>query len=223
MKKSIILFILLWLPFLAAAQWTVNLKAGAGTAKEFEREVIPADPKNGLSYSFFSTPGYSYFGGVDVNYFFSQHLGLSTGLAYSFSRSRDDLMGDVFGFEEYWISETIKTPVSLLWSPGNSGRSIIRVGFSAEINLRHQEFEKGQHSITYRDNPFFLGFHLGYEYGLSKRFRLGILLNTDMTYFLNQIEHDYITGEVFINYRRYYFTSQITLSYQLFGSRIEKP
>ncbi len=142
-RKSIILISLLWLPFWAAAQWSVNLAAGGGIAKELEREEV----KDQNSYSFFSTPGYSYFAGIGVDYFFSQHLGLGTGMAYSFSRSLNDLMYDVFQFERYWHSETIKIPISLLWIPGGSGRSILQLGFSTEINLRHHEYEKDQ-SIT---------------------------------------------------------------------------
>jgi len=175
---SIILLSLLWLPFWVSAQWSVNLTAGGGIAKEFEREEI----KSERSYSFFSTPGYSYFAGIGVYYFFSQHIGMGSGLAYSNIRSRDNLMQNAFGITKYWHSETLKVPFSLLWAPGVSGRSILQFGFSAEINLRHHEYEKDQHSITYRDNPFFLGFHLGYEYNLSERFRLGILLNDDVTY-----------------------------------------
>ncbi len=126
-------------------------------------------------------------------------------------------MQNFFRITEYWHSQTLKVPVSLLWKPGVSGRSILQFGFSAEINLRHHEYDTGQQSITYCDHPFFLGVHLGYEYKLFNRFKLGILLNQDITWFMKQIEHDYNTGEVFWSHRRYYFTPQITMSYKLFG------
>ena len=216
MKKIFILSVLLWLPFWVAAQWSVSIKAGAGVAKEFERGNDASDPDNGLSFSFFSTPGYSWFAGMYADYSFSQRLGLGTGLAYSYSRSPDDLMHDAFGFNDYWHAQTLKIPVSLLWSPGASEHSLLRFGFSGEINLRHHEFDKSQ-SITYRDNPFFLGVHLGYEYALSQRFRLGILLNSDITYFLEQVEMADFNGNVAVSFKRYYFTSQLTLSYRIFG------
>lgn len=125
-------------------------------------------------------------------------------------------MHDAFGFNDYWHAQTLKIPVSLLWSPGASGRSLLRFGFSGDINLRHHEFDKSQ-SITYRDNPFFLGVHLGCEYALSQRFRLGFLLNSDITYFLEQVEMADFNGNVAVSYKRYYFTSQLTLSYRIFG------
>ena len=223
MKKSIILLSLFCLPFWAAAQWTVNIRAGAGTAREFARDYTPSDHDNLPSYSSSSTPGYSYFGGIDANYFFSSHLGIETGLYYSYNRSRDELMHDAFDFQKYWVSQTLEIPVGLLWTPGTSGRSLLRCGFSANINLRHHEYDKNQ-SITYRDNPFFLRFHLGYEYGLSKMFSIGILLNSDITRFLSQIEWANTVGDVVaINHKRFYFTPLLTLRYQLFGHSIKKP
>ena len=217
MKRIFILSVLLWLPFWAAAQWSVSIKAGAGVAKEFERDNDASDLDNGLSFSFFSTPGYSWFAGIYTDYFFSQRLGLGSGLAYSYSRSRDDLMNDAFNFNDYWHAQTLKIPVSLLWLPGASGHSLLRFGFSGEINLRHHEFDNSQ-SITYRDHPFFLGVHFGYEYALSQRFRLGILLNSDVTHFLEQVEMADFNGNVAVSYRRYYLTAQVTLSYRIFGN-----
>jgi hypothetical protein len=211
MKKIFILTVLLWLPFWAAAQWSVSIKAGAGMAKEFER-----DDDGGLSFSFSSTPGYAWFAGVYADYYFSQRLGIGSGLVYAYSRSRDDLIDDHFGFDYYWRSQALKIPVTLLWAPGASGRSLLRFGFSGEINLRHHEFDKSQ-SITYRDHPFFLGVHFGYEYALSQKFKIGILLNSDITYFLEQVEIGDSNGNIAVSYRRYYFTSQVTLSYRIFG------
>ena len=223
MKKSIILLSLFCLPFLAAAQWTINIRAGAGTAMEFARDYDSSDNDNLPSYSFYSTPGYSYFGGIDANYFFSSHLGVETGLYYSYNRSLDDMLHDFIGFHQYWVSQTLEIPVGLLWTPGTSGRSLLRFGFSANINLRHHEYDKNQ-SITYRDNPFFLRFHMGYEYGLSKMFSIGILLNTDITHFLSQVMWADTAGDVVaINYTRFYFTPLLTLRYQLFGHSIKKP
>ncbi len=218
MKKSITIIILLLCPFWASAQWSVNLKAGAGYAKEIEKEV---DPGAGISFSFFSRPGYSYFGGIDVEYSFSKHLGLGSGLLYSYSRSMDGYANQ-FQMKQYWHSETLNVPVSLLWKPGTAGRSTFQAGLSAKINLRHHQYETSQPeymaNLTYRDNPFFLGFHLGYEYAPAERFRVGILLNEDIGFFLKQIVNAG-NGDVYRIFYRHYFTPQLTLSYSLFRSK----
>ena len=215
--KTTLLLLFLGLPFIATAQWSVNLKAGAGYAKEIAKEV---DPGGGISFSFFSRPGYSYFGGADVEYFFSKHLGVGSGLTYAYSKSLDNYVYSMFQTKQYWHSETLNLPLSLLWKPGAKGRSILQAGLSAKINLRHHQYENGLlQPFTYRDNPFFLGFHLGYEYSPIERFKVGVLLNEDIGWFLKEVGRDANNGKVFRSFYRHYFTPQITLSYCLFKGK----
>jgi len=212
MKKTILFISLLWLPFWASAQWSVNINGGAGIAKEWERQ--PPNAQSTLpTVSFYSTPGYSFQGGIDAIYYITPHFGLGSGVVYSHNRSLDDYIEII---KIYWHSETIKIPLTLQWTLGSSLRSTIQFGFYLNINLRQHEFDSVG-SITYRDKPFFMGLRLGYAYKLGNRLSLGILFNEDLNGFMNEIYQDYRRGITYKSYNRYYFTTQITFSYRLFG------
>jgi len=220
MKKISLLFGLLWLPFLVSAQWSVQMTAVAGVAAE--TSITPAYGSSEPLHFGYSTLDYSFQGGVEVNYFYTSRFGLGSGLTYSHSRSLMDFRANPDVTEKkYWYSETIKIPLNLNWALGKARRSIILLGIVGNINLRRHEFPPsgdGYGPSSYRDNPFFLGIHLGYYYSLGNRLRVGILMYRDINWFSKQIfQNPNGTIEPALTSKRYFHTAQLTLSYRLFG------
>ena len=67
MKKSVFLFLLLGLPFLATAQWSVQVFSGGGSATEMANQEKQNDYfgiKN--SKTTITNPGYAFQGGISV-------------------------------------------------------------------------------------------------------------------------------------------------------------
>ncbi len=222
MKKIMLLFGLLWLPFLASAQWSVLMTAAAGVAAE--TSITPAYGSSEPLHFGYSTLDYSFQGGVEVSYFYTPRFGLGSGLIYSHSRSLMDFRANPDATEKkYWHSETIKIPLNLNWAFGKARRSIILFGLVGNINLRRHEFDPPDYSsVTYRNNPFFLGIQLGYHYKLGNRFQIGILLYRDINWFRKQIfQNSDGTIEPALTSERYFHTVQLTLSYRLFGNTVK--
>ncbi len=210
---------LLWLPFLVSAQWSANLIAGGGLA--FVTAINPGYGSSEPQHFGYSTTGYSFQGGIEVNYFYTSRFGLGSGLIYSHSRSLMDFQANPdVTIKKYWHSETISIPLNLNWALGKARRSTIVFGLVGNINLRHHEFDAPDYrSSTYRNHPVFLGIHAGYYYNLGNRFQIGILFYRDIEWFRKEIfQNPDCTIEPALTKERYFHTAQLTFSYRLFGN-----
>jgi len=209
MKKLLFFAAIFCLPLLSEAQWVINLNGSAGMAKRWSS-------KSGDLQSFYSTPGVSFTVGGEVQYYFTKRTGLGFGVEYAYSRALNDDYNDRFHEKTYYYSKTIRLPISFLWLPGNLMRSVIRIGISGNINTKHHNYDLNE-TTTYRDNPFFMGIHAGYSYLLGKRFRLGILLNEDMGWFVRESDKDNISNPPLYYTSHYFFTANVSFSYRIFG------
>ena len=227
MKKITLLALSLLLPFFMYAQWSFLVTVAGGVASE--NSVTPSTPGSpGASLSAYSRVGYALQGGFEADYFFScSRLGLGTGIFYSHNRSLQTKEANPFWqlHDKYWHAESIRIPVNLLIGLGKKRRSVLLFGLAGNFNLRHHDYDLPDvTSITYRDNPFFVGIQTGYKYKWGKRFEVGVLLYRDVSWFLNQIFYSDSQGTVDLNmiYHRYYHTAQVTFSYRFGGSGAEK-
>lgn len=217
MKKTLLLFSLLWLPFLASAQWSVQITAGGGSAAESAvavKQVIysRAETKQETTSDF----GYSFQGGIDVQYFINSKIGFGTGLGYRYSKSRVLTVLSPSG-EKNWHAESIKIPFVFLWSPGESHRSVFNVGMATHFNLMRYDIASSVE--TNNQNPVFTSAQLGYAYKLGERFQVGILLDRDISWYSRTTNY---LSETTLFYDRYFTSLQLTLSYRLFGSSKDK-
>lgn len=217
MKKIVILFFLFCVPFWAVAQWSVNFTLGSGIAKEWEH---PGNSWTSEFPSSISKPGLAVLAGFDADYYFRPHLGIGTGLTLAYGRSIDAYLAIASVYQEYWYSEALRVPLSLVWTPGKKRHSTFKFGISGNINLRHHKLQAPVQP-SYRDNPFFMGAHIGYCYKFDRKLKIGLLLNEDLNWFLNQVYIVYNTYPPGESYNRYYFTAVATLSYQLWGKKMK--
>ena len=218
MKKTVVSFVLLTLPFLASAQWSAYITGGGGSAiKNVTESVLMSNYTTNKQHTNSVAFGYSFQGGLDINYFWSPKLGLASGLTYYYSRVPGETLTTGELSQENWHSEAMQIPLSLLWSPGKRHRSIIRLGFSANFSLMYNTF--GQ-AINYWYNPFFWEVHLGYSRSIGDRFRLGLLLSQNLNWYMKEEVTNAVSdaGSGMVN--KHYFTNVlVTVSYRLFGNK----
>jgi hypothetical protein len=217
MKKSLSLFLLLCLPFLAPAQWSVRIFAGGGPAFEAAHEEKQIDnyrvEKSKVTDNGF---GYSFQGGVNMQYFINRRFGFGTGLGYQYKYS--DIITLPEDYAPYhkgkWHSESLIIPFNFLWSPGKRHHSVFNAGLATHINLMPYETYWGVYNDQY---PVFVSAQLGYAYRLGKRFQMGLLMETDLGWYARTAAYtpDQTNAIIFAN--RSFTSAQIILSYRLFG------
>ncbi len=212
MKKQIILFILLGIPFWAISQWSVNIGAETGFALEWQK----IEKGSQSSTSAESTPGLSTGINAGVAYSFNDYLALGTGVGYSYARYEDPIYSSPEN-KEYTHLKTIRIPLNLYWSIGHSLKSVILIGLSANFNLMQHNYETGL-AYSYHYTPFYTGIQLGYAYALGSRFRLGVVCYEDLGNFMTDKYFKVDPNSVDMTIRRYLFTTQLTLNYKIFGA-----
>lgn len=228
MKRIFIMLTFLLLPFWASAQWSAYVTGGIGSAYETMSESLFLLPHytivNGYSRS--TAYGYSFQGGLDIEYFISPRFGLATGLGYTFSHSPGAFLNVAGGsLETKWHAEqAMEIPISLLWSPGRRHLSTINLGLSSNFSLMNNtSFIYGSGFLWY--NNYFWGAHLGYSRRLADRLRLGILLDQNLNWYMEEFAYKTITTDVgtgTLRARHYYTDLMVTVSYRLLGGKKKK-
>jgi len=213
MKKQFILFILLSIPFWAVSQWSVNISAGMGFALEWQK--IEKDTQSSTSSQ--SSVGISTGVSAGVAYAFNNHVVLGSGIGYIFSRYEDPVYSSSEN-KEYNHLKIIQFPLNFYWTIGSSMKSVILVGFTGNINLMQHKYETGL-AYTYRYTPFYIGVQLGYSYAVSPRLNLGVVCYEDLGNFMTDKYLKVDAHSVNMLIRRYLFTTQLTLSYRIFGNK----
>lgn len=227
MKKSIIIFVLLFSPFLASAQWSLRITAGAGpaieTAREVDQIVNSRAEYSMVSYGF---TGYSFQAGMDLQYFISSQIGLGTGLAYQYSQVKDDdylELGLPNAPKKRHLS-SIKIPFALLWSSGSrSHHSLFSFGLDANISLMSYKYWDSSTTDYYL--PFFSSLLVEYSYRLGTRFSMGILINRDINWYSRTTHYNIGIGNggntkvANIMFYKHLFSAKIMLSYRLFKGK----
>ncbi|MBE0649238.1 MAG: hypothetical protein IH595_00205 [Bacteroidales bacterium] len=228
MKRIFIMLTFLLFPFWASAQWSAYITGGVGGAYETMSESLFLVPQYTYvdGYSSSAAYGYSFQGGLDIEYFISPRFGLATGLGYTFSHSPGATLNVTGGsLETKWHAEqAIEIPISLLWSPDRRHLSTISLGLSSNFSLMYNTLiVYGSGFLWY--NNYFWGAHVGYSRQLGDRLRLGILLNRNLNWYMEEIAFQKITTDVgsgTLRARHYYTNLLVTVSYRLLGGRKEK-
>jgi hypothetical protein len=217
MKNTIIILGLLCLPFWAPAQWQVNLVSEAGLAIETVSQTTQAPgDKTEKPYFNYGVLGYSFYGGIEAQHFFTTHIGFASGLGFSYIKSPDDVVNYPYS---NWRSVSIKIPLDMLIELGSRHHANLRFGFSPHINLL-QKSPDYESPFTYAYKPVFWSVHAGYYYKPGNRLQVGIMLNRDISSFLKQLQEGVSIngGAETVNFitRHYFFTVQLSLRYRLF-------
>jgi hypothetical protein len=228
MKRILIILTFLLFPFWASAQWTAYITGGIGGAYETMPESLFLAPQYTLikNYSHSAAYGYSFQGGLDIEYFISPRFGLATGLSYTFSHSPGATLTVAGGSTEtQWHAEqAIDIPLSLLWFPDRKHLSTISLGLSSNFSLMdNTPFVYGSGFLWY--NNYFWGAHLGYSHRLGNRLKLGILLNRNLNWYVEEFSYNTsITslGTGTLRSRHYYTNLTVTVSYRLLGGKGKK-
>lgn len=225
MKKTIAIFILLIFPFFANAQWSFKISAGAGPGfeaiKETYRIVASQAEYGSYAQTYF---GYSFQGGIKVQYFISKRFGVGTGLLYHYSQANND---DNLDLSLSYVprsrpSNSIRIPYYLLWSPGKSHHSIFSFGLASNINL--MPYRHWGNKIIDDYVPFYTTLILGYYYRVGKRFTAGITLNHDINWYCRTTHYNYFTnyGPYNILHERHFNSARVTMDYRLFANKKRK-
>ncbi|MBN2637596.1 MAG: outer membrane beta-barrel protein [Bacteroidales bacterium] len=219
MKKirTLLFIFTVCLPFWSTAQWSVNFFAGGGPAHETanqEKQVTYFRLKD--SKTTYGNAGYTFQGGINVEYFINQKIGFGTGVGYQYSKTDGLPVGfsTPTGELPNWHSESIKIPFNFLWSPGKSHRSVLNVGLATHFNLMSYGTFGG---LSNDQNPVFTSAQAGYTYRLGKGFQIGIVIETDLSWYARTTSYpsDQPPTTVFAN--RSFSSAQLILSYRLFG------
>ncbi len=212
--KTTLLSLLLCLPFWATAQWSVRVFAGGGSANETanqEKQLTYFRIKNSKITDI--AAGYTFQGGINVQYFICPKFGFCTGVGYQYSKTVGLLdFITSYGVHPNWHSESIKIPFNFLWSPGKRHHSVFNAGLATHINLMSYGTFGGLSNDQY---PVFTSAQLGYAYKLGKRFQAGILLESDIGWYARTTSYEPSQTTIFAN--RSFSSAQIILSYRLFG------
>ena len=211
--KTTLLLLFLGLPFLATAQWSVQVFAGGGTAFETahqEKQNTYFRIKNSKTTD--GAVGYTLQGGISVQYLINGRFGFGTGLGYQYSKTSGPVIYTTpNGTLPDWHAESLKVPFNFLWSPGKHHHSVFNAGLATHFNLMSYETYGGVSNDQY---PVYASAQLGYAYKLGKRFQAGILLETDLGWYARTASY-MSTTTTFAN--RSFTSAQIILSYRLFG------
>ncbi len=224
MKKTISIFIFLVFPFFAKAQWSAYARIGAGFAGETINESVLLMPDYNTFKPYLSSSalGYSFQGGLDVNYFFSTRFGLASGLDYNYAKCPGEVLLVAGDFYSNPHSEALKIPLSLLWSPGKRHRSLLRLGLSANFGLMYNAPGITGSILWY--NYYFWGVQIGYARRWGDRFRLGLLWQRNLNWYMEEIAGhagtDVGSGTLFA--KHYFSNLMITVSYRLLGGKGKK-
>ncbi len=212
MKKSLFLFLLLCIPFWATAQWSVQAFAGGGAAYESAYEVF-RNNSSGLEQHqlHYADNGYTFQGGINVQYFISPKFGFGTGFGYQYSKTSGFVsMPPPEGTN--WHSESLKIPFNLLWSPGKLHRSVFNIGLATHFNLM-QRYDVSYYESNYQ-YPVFVSVLFGYTHSLGKRFQWGVLFEKDLSWYSRT---DYMETHITVLDPRHFTSLQVIFSYRLFG------
>ena len=227
MKRIFIILALLLFPFWALAQWSAYVTGGIGSAYEAISESVFRVPQYTYvdGYSRSVAYGYTFQGGLEIEYSISSRFGLATGLDYTFSHSPGaDLNVAGGSLRTKWHAEqAIEIPISLLLLPGRRHLSTIKLGLSSNFSLMYNTLGVyGSGMLWY--NNYFWGAHLGYSRRLDDRLRLGILLNQNLNWYMEELSFKTMTGVGYgvIRARHYYTNLMVTVSYRLLEGRREK-
>ena len=213
MKKQMILFILLGMPFWAVSQWSVNMGIETGVVREWQKIEKGSQTSTSAESSLGLATGIL----AGVDYSFNDYLAVGTGVGYSFARYEDPVYSSPEN-KEYTCLNTIRMPLNLYWSVGHSLKSVILIGLVANFNLMRHDYETGL-AYTYRYTPFYTGIQLGYTYRVGSRFRLGVVCYEDLGNFMTDKYFKEDPNSVDMTIRRYLFTAQLTFSYRLFDAK----
>lgn len=228
MKKVILFLSMLWLPFLANAQWSIQFTTAGGPLLDMEREVSQnLYSLNKVYGDLYGHVGYSLQAGIDVQYFISPGIGVGTGIAYQYIKIDGDPMFRDFVTNEFFYndSRSIMIPLSFLWSPGKHHRSVLSFGFVSHINLIHDENFSNTSMETY---PFYSDVRLGYSYRFGNRFEAGIFFSRTLGWYSRTNYYYYYIPGADIStgyasrvtyYDRYFTSAQLSVSYRLFGRK----
>lgn len=228
MKRTFIVFILLLFPFWASAQWSAYVTGGIGGAYETISESVFLVPQYTFvhGYSHYAAYGYSFRGGLDIEYFITPRFGLATGLGYAFSHSPGSNLHVAGGsLEPKWHAEqAIEIPISLLWSLGRRPLSTINLGISSNFSLMYNTLGVYGSGVLWYNN-YYWGVHLGYSRKLGNHLRLGVLLNRNLNWYMEESSFQTFTtgvGNGSLRARHYYTNFMVTVSYRLLGGKRKK-
>jgi len=205
---------LLALPFWASAQWAIQLSAGTGMAKLWQKTEIHSETSNQT----YAAVNWSTVLGAEFFYHVNEHLSIGTGASYAYTYYEDPVYSSEF-LTEHTDLKTIQIPLNFQWTTGKKLRSVFTLGIMANINLLQHDYRfDPDYTYTYRYTPFYTGIRAGYAYVLGKRISLGIDLYEDLSAFMTE---KYLSGtdpqEVVKTNHRYFYMAQIMLHYRLFG------
>lgn len=209
--KTTLLLLFLGLPFLATAQWSARLFVGGGYAMETAYEVLQNNYSKIEQHQLhYADNGYTFQGGINVQYFISPKFGFGTGLGYQYSKT-SGFISTPPPEGTNWHSESLKIPFNFLWSPGKLHHSVFNIGLATHFNLMVR------YVVNYKTNyqyPVFTSAQLGYTHRLGERLQLGIQFEKDLGWYSRTAYYETNTT----SFDPRYFTSlQVILSYRLFG------
>jgi hypothetical protein len=221
-----------WLT-LAEEKWSVYLSLGGGNAMEQNIRTDYPTPKSSgkRNNEGYNIPGYTFHGGLDVEYHFVPRFGLASGISYVYSRIPGEAEYEGYGFSPFkFRSEAIQIPLSLLWLPGKRHNSMFNLGVSANFGLLNNMLTLAGNDYWWHKR-FIWESHFGYSRRLGDHFRVGALLTWDLNYYIKENivtsilipeGSQYGTPYGMAVSKRYFSTMQLTVGYRLFGSKNER-
>jgi len=163
-KKNILILILLITPVLMMAQFKVDLSLNPGITKTTSDGFSgPGDNKLGFSFQ----------GGFDANYMFSEKVGIGTGVYYTYSESKWK-----YPVSMDQSSNAISIPLNLIY---RFNSSIIEMLLGAVVNISLNEKVASSSGSKYEYKSFYTSLKLGCFYKFNDKLKLGIIADAGIS------------------------------------------
>lgn len=198
-KKNLLLLIILFAPFVAMAQFKLDVSLISGI-----NEVQIKDGGGSGDHE----SGFSFKGGVDAIYMFNSNIGIGSGLFYSYYNVVWELS------EINRSSNALSIPLNLIYQIQSSPVEIL-FGATANINLNEQLTSNVNTKHEYI--PLYMSLQLGGFYNINDKIKVGIIADAGISPYYEMTALNAAPQYGTPVYKYFLQSLSFKLSYTLFG------